>query len=198
MDRSVRVWERTKDIVFLEEERERELEQMFDDPKNSRGDEGGTANILDRKGKGDDLHGNDADGDDMKNGEPESEAAVKRNILSISAGDRLLEAIELADQELQALRQKGKSAKQTFNPMLLGMEPSQYILWVLRSIKSADLEQSLLVLPLGHAERLLYYLVLLLKAGHSSVELCCRVAVFTIKAHQNQVRLFFVGGGTFR
>ena len=184
MDRQVRVWERTKDIVFLEEERERELEKMFDDPSNRR-DEGGTANILDRKGR---SSGTNEEDDEMKQNEPQSEAAVKQNLLSIAAGDRLLEALELADEELQASR--GKSgANRSANPMLLGMEPAQYILWVLRSIKSSDLEQALLILPLGHAERLLYYLVLLLRTGHTSAaELCSRVAVFTIKTHQNAVR----------
>jgi U3 small nucleolar RNA-associated protein 12 len=73
--------------------------------------------------------------------------------------------------------------------MLMGMEPPNYVLWVLKSIKSTDLEQSLLVLPLGHAERLLYYLVLVLKCGHSSVELCCRAAIFTVKTFQKQVRV---------
>ena len=122
----------------------------------------------------------------MKQNEPQSEAAVKQSILSISAGDRLLEGLELADQELQASRNKPKE-KRSANPLLLGMEPAQYILWVLRSIKSSDLEQSLLVLSLAHAERLLYYLVVLLRAGQSSIELCCRVAIFTVKTHQNQV-----------
>jgi U3 small nucleolar RNA-associated protein 12 len=95
-----------------------------------------------------------------------------------------LEALELADQELQNNRGKSKPSS---NPMLLGMDPAKYILWVLRSIKSAELEQALLILPLGHTERLLYYLVLLLRTGHGAVELCCRVAVFTIKTHQHQV-----------
>ena len=123
----------------------------------------------------------------MKDSEPQSEAAVKQTLLSISAGDRLLEALELADQELQASRGNKTKGARGANPMLLGMEPPQYVLWVLRSIKSADLEQALLVLPLGHAERLLYYLVLLLRSGHSGVELCCRASIFTVKTFQKQV-----------
>lgn len=188
MDRQVRVWERTKDIVFLEEERERELEQMFDDdPSKTRREEGGTASILDRKGTGD---GDGEDGDAMKQDEPQSEAAVKRSVMSINAGDRLLEALELADQELQASRSKSKkAASRTANPMLMGMDPPKYVLWVLKSIKPVDLEQALLVLPLGHAERLLYYIVLLLRDGTRSVELCCNAAVSTFKAHQNQILL---------
>ena len=164
---------------------------MFDeDPSKNRRDEQGTASILDRKGR------NDADGDDddeMKQDEPQSEEAVKQSILSINAGDRLLEALELADQELHASRSRNKKgANAMANPLMMGMEPPHYVLWVLKSIKSADLEQALLVLPLGHAERLLYYLVLLLKEGPRSVELCCRAAVFTFKVHQHQVRIVFL------
>jgi U3 small nucleolar RNA-associated protein 12 len=185
MDRQVRVWERTKDMVFLEEERERELERMFD--RIDGRDEGGTAKILRKKGLATDEDGeDDAAGDD----EPQSEAAVKKSVMSVSAGDRLMEALERADQELKdgaAFRKSTPNQERHPNPLLLGMEPQLYILWVLKSIRHAELEQSLLVLPLGHVERLLYYLVVLLKSGRG-VELCSRVSIFLVKTHQNQVR----------
>lgn len=188
MDRQVRVWERTKDIVFLEEERERELEQVFD--KVSNRDDGGTANILGRKGEVEDEEG-EIDG---KEDEPQSEAAVKKSVMSVSSGDRIMEALERADQELAAItstRNRSSDAKpRQPSPLLLGLEPAQYVLWVLRSVKSAELEQSLLVLPLGHLERLVYYIIVLLKSGRG-VELCSRVAVFMVKTHQNQVRSIF-------
>lgn len=82
---------------------------------------------------------------------------------------------------------QGTDKQRSMNPFLLGLEPPQYILWVLRSVKSAELEQSLLVLPLNHMERLIYYLNSLLRAGRG-VELCARVGVFMIKTHQKQVR----------
>ena len=186
MDRQVRVWERTRDMVFLEEERERELEQVFD---KVQGDDRGTASIMRRRDESD-MDGEvdqEADGD-----KPQSEAAVKRSVLSVSSGDRIMEALERADQELKeaaAFRKSegGQGKSRMPNPLLLGLEPAQYILWVLRSIKSAELEQSLLVLPLGHMERLIYYLIVLLRSGRG-VELCSRVAIFMIKTHQNQVR----------
>ena len=40
MDRQVRVWEHTKDMVFLEEEKERAMEDMVD-----KGDEAGTKRL---------------------------------------------------------------------------------------------------------------------------------------------------------
>jgi U3 small nucleolar RNA-associated protein 12 len=189
MDRQVRVWERTKDIVFLEEERERELERMFD-ADGAKGEEQATASIMRRKDE--DVMGSD-DEEDANTGLPQSEAAVKRSMLNISAGDRIIECLERADEETKEIAscrrsQAGLDKQRMPNPLLLGLEPPLYMLWVLRSVKSAELEQSLLVLPLGHMERLLYYLIILLKNGRG-VELCSRVAVFLVKIHENQVRL---------
>ena len=193
MDRQIRVWERTKDMVFLEEERERELEAMFDEVDGSKGGDQGTAGILQRRRQGDDEDELDGEDDAAGDDQPQSEAAVRRSVLSVAAGDRIMEAIELADQETKdiatfnrAQKKAGRDEKRRPNPMLLGMEPPLYILWVLRTVKSADLEQSLLVLPLNHMERLLHYLILLLRSGRG-VELCSKIAVFLVKTHQSQV-----------
>jgi U3 small nucleolar RNA-associated protein 12 len=70
--------------------------------------------------------------------------------------------------------------------MLFGMDPPYYVLWILRSVKSADLEQSLLVLPLNHVERLMHYLIINLQR-HKGVELCAKISVFLIKAHQKAI-----------
>mmetsp|Transcript_20281 Transcript_20281/g.56409 ORF Transcript_20281/g.56409 Transcript_20281/m.56409 type:complete len:1101 (+) Transcript_20281:216-3518(+) len=181
LDRQVRVWERTKDMVFLEEERERELEQMFDGMGR---EEDATGRLLKKKGEE-----KDGDDDGDEDDEPQSEAAVKRSVLSVAAGDRIMEALERADQEKKEaalFRKKNPGKEKTPNPLLLGMEPALYFLWVLKSVKQAELEQSLLVLPLGHVERVLYYLILLLRSGRG-VEICARVSVFLVKTHQNQI-----------
>ena len=180
MDRQVRVWERTQDIVFLEEEKERELEKLFDKVDGSRGEQG--------MGQDDDDAGD-------RDAAPQSDAAVRKSVVSVAAGDRVAEAIELADQELFEInsfrKNKGRDGdKRTPNPLLLGMEPPLYMLWVLRTVKSAELEQSLLVLPSGHIERLVYYLVVLLRRGIGS-ELCAKAAIFLIKTHENQVSTLF-------
>ena len=101
-----------------------------------------------------------------------------------------MEALERADQEKNdaaTFRKKNPGKEKSPNPLLLGMEPALYFLWVLKSVKQAELEQSLLVLPLGHVERVLYYLILLLRSGRG-VEICARVSVFLVKTHQHQVR----------
>jgi len=161
------------------------MEQLFDKVNNR--DEGGTGKILDRKRGEDD----DSDEEVVKDDEPQSEAAVRRSVLSVAAGDRVMEALERADQETKDIalfrRTHGADKNRPPNYLMLGMEPAPYILWVLRTIKSAELEQSLIVLSMRHIERLMYYLIVLLKGGRG-VELCSRVAVFLVKAHQNQVR----------
>lgn len=177
MDRQIRVWERTKDIVFLDEEREKELERNFD--RVDERVETATGELLHRK---------TIEGEEDEDVEPQSEAAIKRSVLSIAAGDRILAALETADMELKSTtKQKGQVEKPP-NPLLMGMDPVDYVSWVLKSIKHAELEQSLLVLSLEHVARMLYYLVVALRRGHST-ELCCRIAVFLVKTHQNQVRL---------
>jgi U3 small nucleolar RNA-associated protein 12 len=189
MDRQVRVWERTKDIVFLDEERERELEEIFDKVDGSRREEN-TADAL-VKAQRESEEGLDADEDDDE--KPQSEAAVKQSILSVSAGDRIMEAIETADKESKELssfrklqEERGGDSKRAPNPMFFGMDPPYYVLWILRSVKSADLEQSLLVLPLNHVERLMHYLIVNLQR-HKGVELCAKISVFLIKAHQKAI-----------
>ncbi len=194
MDRQVRVWERTKDMVFLEEEKERQMEEAFD--KVDGREDRGTEEIL-RAGVQ-----KDADDENIDEENPQSEAAVKRSVMSVASGDRIMEAIERADQELKEIRifkssQIGKSEKErkdrTPNIMMMGMDPPGYILWVLRSIKSAELEQSLLILPLSHMERLMFYLISLLRRG-DGVELCSRASIFLVKTHQNQ--LIYGGSGS--
>merc|ERR1711935_861119 len=125
----------------------------------------------------------------MGGDEPQSEAAVKKSVLSVAAGDRIMEALERADQETKeaaAFRRSNPGKTKTPNPLLLMKEPPLYMLWVLKTIKQAELEQSLLVLPLSHVERLLHYLIILLKRGRG-VELCSRVSIFLVKTHQNQI-----------
>jgi U3 small nucleolar RNA-associated protein 12 len=189
MDRQIRVWERTKDMVFVEEEREREMEDMFDKVGHHQ-NEVGTDIIMRRKRIEEELEEDREDEDRY----PQSEAAVRRSVISVASGDRIMEALERADQELKdllAFRKKQETNGGTVkdrppNPLLLGMKPAEYMLWVLRSVKSSELEQSLLVLPLHHMERLIFYLIVLLREG-LGIELCSRAAVFLVKTHQNQL-----------
>jgi U3 small nucleolar RNA-associated protein 12 len=184
MDRQIRVWERTKDMVFVDEEKDRELEQIFDKVDGAQGSQ----RAINLTGNADD---DEVDGENNADQFPQSESAVRKSVLSVAAGDRLVEALELADQERKDQLQKKKNSKKETeatgaNPLLLGMDPPEYVLWLLRTIKPADLEQALLILPMSHMARLVHYMILLLRKG-LGVELCSKVAVFLVRIHQNQV-----------
>merc|ERR1712232_657387 len=96
------------------------------------------------------VEGGVEDGDDTET-QPQSEAAVRRSVLSVSSGDRIMEAIELADSEMKAIAGRSKKPKVP-NLLLLGMDPPNYIFWVLRTIKSAELEQSFGFTTSSHGE----------------------------------------------
>lgn len=168
-DRSLRLWERTDEMVFLEEERERELEAMFEqevDEKESRPSAAGAM-------------GTDAALD-------ESAAASCRTLASVKAGERLIEALEIAAAEEKVLAAQSGAASRRQNPMLLGLPPLRYILRALHMIKGPELEQALLILPLHLVELLCNYLVRLLRGG-VDVELCSRCAIFMMRVHQAQI-----------
>ena len=59
-------------------------------------------------------------------------------------------------------------------------------MWVLKSVKAAELEQALLVLPMMLVERLIQYLITLLKRK-LAVELASKVAIFVIKTHRKAI-----------
>jgi U3 small nucleolar RNA-associated protein 12 len=77
-DRSIRIWERSEEQVFLEEEQEDDLDAMFESTLEEDKDR-------------------PAPGDDVK----ESVAASKRDLASIKAAERIIEALELVEQELE-------------------------------------------------------------------------------------------------
>ena len=72
------------------------------------------------------------------------------------------------------------------NPLLLGLSPAAYVLRAVGNVKSAELEQALLVLPFTAALELLGYLVQWLRAGAQS-EQCVRTATLLLRVHQSQL-----------
>ena len=122
-DRTLRVWCRTDEPVFIEEERERELEAMVSSADLGRGFESATALAgsgiaPDMDGGGGAGGGSDGrrGGDDMDDdfegsggggvgdgGGAEAARATKQSEASLKAGERLMEALEAADHEDKAI-----------------------------------------------------------------------------------------------
>jgi U3 small nucleolar RNA-associated protein 12 len=148
-DKSLRVWEKTDEPLFLEEEREREMEQLYDN---------NLVNELQTSAEGED-------------GE-EVEAVTKTTSESMMAGERIMEAIELADADLAATKayeeekvkmgeMGGSLPKPTRHPELAtkgDITPVAFVMGVLRKIPAASMEDALLVLPFRQVVSLLGYL----------------------------------------
>ncbi|CAB1116366.1 unnamed protein product [Ectocarpus sp. CCAP 1310/34] len=198
-DRSLRLWRRTEEMVFLEEEREKEMEGLFEseldrDDVAAPGADGLALPAPQRKPEGAE-EGGDGDGGAQQ---AESGPATKRSLESVKAGERLMDALELAELELKLVREEERAAAKARrrgepapparrpNPILLNLSPVRYVLRTLQMIKTPELEQALLVLPFSQVESLANFLVRLLAAG-LEIELCARCAVFLLRVHQARI-----------
>lgn len=154
-DRSLRLWERSEDLVFVEEERERELEASVNDALEKDQNQSSIRTI-------------DRDGDRatvaphmVTNTEAHDHSATLATIETLKGGERLMESIDLVEAELAAAGHDGDEAASpsSYNPLLMGMHPHKYLLTQLRTIKAPDVEQALLVMPFHYALRLVPLLV---------------------------------------
>ena len=175
-DKSIRIWEKTDEPLFLEEEREREMEAMYDAE---------TA---------EDRTGGDAEGD-------EAEAVQKTTNESLMAGEKIMEALELADSEREkfaeweaevarlgpekgaALPRPTRSSELQARGDVTGEE---YVYKTIRSIPAAGMEDALLVLPFRLVVSLLFYLDGWAKADRDTV-LASRILSFLLRTHSSQL-----------
>lgn len=172
-DRSIRRWDRTEEPFFIEEEKEKRLEEMFESDLDST------------------LENRYAPKEEL----PEEGAvalAGKKTQETLTATDSIIEALDMADAELKRIAEheeektRGKVAEFRPNILMLGFSPSDYILRSLSNVHTNDLEQTLLALPFSDALKLLSYL----KDWSSKpdkVELVCRVATVLLQLHHNQL-----------
>jgi len=188
-DRSLRMWERTDEQLFLEEEKEKQLEQTFESEETKRDDN--FNNQLD-KANNESGPASRRTGETMKSAEKIVEALEMAEEDRLVHEDYLRELVEvekqLTPEELQERREKNKPvvALPTPNPLFLGLNASGYLLKTLKEIKSNDLEQSLLVMPFSSVLKFVEYLLIWIREG-SQIELSCRCLFFLLKIHNNQL-----------
>ncbi|WMV44640.1 hypothetical protein MTR67_038025 [Solanum verrucosum] len=187
-DRSIRRWDRTHEPFFIEEEKEKRLEEMF---------ESDIDNVFENK------YG--------PNEEIPKEGAValagEKTQETLTATDSIIEALDMAVAELKRIvehqvsfpsslelgnwmwredKSKGKVSEFRPNILMLGLSPSHYVLRALSSVRTNDLEQTLLDLPFSDALKLLSYL----RSWASipdKVELVCRVSTLLLQLHHHQL-----------
>lgn len=144
-DRSMRIWEKTDEQLFLEEEREKELEELYENTLVSQMEK-----------------------TDVNDGDMEIDSAGKQTMETLKAGERLMEAMDIGDEEkngwlaYEAAKAKGlPGVPPQRHAILMAMgdiEPDRYVLDVLKKIKANDLEEALMILPFSKVMSLFCYI----------------------------------------
>jgi U3 small nucleolar RNA-associated protein 12 len=175
-DRLMRVWRRTDEQLFLEEEQDRRMDDMFEstlideDNKEAHKSRSKVVGFMDDPTKG------------------EASSAGKRSLETVKAGEKLMEAIELGDAERRRVEEGSEDPP---SPLLLGLSADLYVLRALQQIRSAELDEALSLLPLDQASVVLSYCARLMDdschQARLATEVLSRTVMFLFKIHHNQI-----------
>ncbi|KAF9106264.1 hypothetical protein BGX29_010020 [Mortierella sp. GBA35] len=184
-DRSLRIWQKTEDQVFLEEEREQELDDLYEATLTASFEKTGMVD----NGEGNIGAPSASNGDELA-------SAGKQTLDTLKSGERIMEALEMADAEIDAWKaynaavargERGLSKPQR-SPLLISMRqtPEQHVWNELQRVRPAELDEALLVLPFSAVTSLLNWLDVFVQREYN-INLVCRVLFFLIKSHHNQI-----------
>ena len=173
-DKSIRVWDETDEQIFLEEEREKEIEELYESTLTSS---------LEKD-------------EDPADGDSEVGAASKQTTETLMAGERISEALELGIADLNLLKDYGQaklSDPHTPYPqrnaifLALGnISAEQHVMTVLQRIKASALHDALLVLPFASVPMLFTFLNIFAMRS-MNISLTCRILFFMLKTHHKQI-----------
>lgn len=173
-DKSIRVWNETDEQIFLEEEREREIEELYESTLTTS---------LEREPDAQDENG-------------EVGAASKQTTETLMAGERIAEALEMGMADLNLLKEY-EEAKLTNphamppqrNPVFLALgniTAEAHVMSVLQRIKASALHDALLVLPFASVPILFTFLNIFAMRS-MNIPLTCRILFFMLKTHHKQI-----------
>ena len=172
-DKSLRIWEQTDEPLFLEEEREKEMEEMYDNNLTAS------------------LEEENEDGEKAEAGD-----ASKQTTGTLMDGEKILEALELGMEDLETMREwrEIKAAQPNArapdrNPLYLALgniSAEQHVLNVVQKIPAASLQDALLVLPFSKVGALFTFLGIW-ASREWNIPLTCRILFFMLKTHHRQI-----------
>ncbi|TVY82729.1 putative WD repeat-containing protein [Lachnellula suecica] len=173
-DKSIRVWEQTDEQIFLEEEREKELEELYESTLTTS---------LDKE-------------QDKNDETAEVGAAGKQTIETLMAGEKIAEALEVGMADLQVMEEwevakatQPNTAPPSRNPLFMalgGISAEVHVLTVLQRVKAAALQDALLVLPFATVPPLFTFLNIF-ATKMMNIPLTCRILFFMLKTHHRQI-----------
>ena len=172
-DKSIRIWHQSDEQIFLEEEREKELEELYENTLTTSLEQDET-------------------------GEEKSEvtAAGKQTFETLVAGEKIAEALEIGIADLEIIKEwnlakvtKSNIAPPERNPIFLAygnISAEAQVLNVVQKIKAAALQDALLVLPFEKVTSLFIFLRIWVERQWN-MPLTCRVLFFMLKTHHRQI-----------
>lgn len=173
-DKSIRVWEQTDEQIFLEEERDKELEELYEKTL--------TASLEQDEGTGQEKS--------------EIADAGKQTTETLMAGEKIIEALELGIPDLELVQEwaKAKALKPNIAPpdrdpiyLAFGnISAEQHLLNVIQKIKVAALQDALLVLPF-HLVAALFRFLRIWTERQWNMPLTCRILFFMLKTFHRQI-----------
>jgi U3 small nucleolar RNA-associated protein 12 len=173
-DKSIRIWQQTDEQLFLEEEREKELEELYEN----------TMLTSFQRDDRDGVH------------DEEVAAAGKQTVETLMAGEKIAEALEIGSEDLELMKEyhkaKVRDSKVAWpqrNPVFLAnndISASAYVLRTFQRIPSASLQDALLVLSFSQLPPLFTFLALWADQG-INIPLTCRILFFMLSLHQKQL-----------
>jgi len=168
-DRSIRLWEKTAELLVLQEEQEIEREKGHEEAMLEE-------QVVPVVGE--------------KSGD-EVELVTKKSLDTIKSAELLITALEICRLEKEAEAEADVSGeKRQRHPLLVAMKSSSldtFLVDILRKINSAELEKSLLLLSFAESLELLTLLANALEKNSSEVELLCRLILFLVKLHHKEL-----------
>ncbi|WFC98044.1 beta transducin [Malassezia yamatoensis] len=185
-DRSIRLWEKTGEPLFLEEEREKELEEIYETAAVPPQEELGIGELAENAEE------------NPKQASAEASAVSKTSTESLMAGERLLDAITIASEDL-AQRNAAEKAGQPsnvvpINPVIQAVfregieevDTHKYVLRVVEKIAPTHLEDALLVLPFDRVVTLMTFIDVWV-SKEWNVSLAARILFFLMRVHHAQI-----------
>lgn len=191
-DHSIRLWLATDDQVFLEEEREKEMDELYE-------------NTLLESLEEDPTHNNNEEDDEKEDGEEVSKV-TKQTMETLKAGEKLMEALDIGTEDVlatedyelhlknfQAKRIAAPPVKPTPNPILLalGINGQEHVLNTVTKIRPAQLDDALLVLPFSYSLKLLKFIEIWTNKQNVTnnvvnISLICKILFFVIRSNAKE------------
>lgn len=164
-DRVIRVYEKSFEPLVLEDERETERQQQEEETLATGADSV--------------LHGRSA-----------IHLASRKTVSAEKGAELLMECLQVLREFEQTPSSSCSEPAPTLPPIMVAFNVrngNEYLIAVLRKIRTSDLEEILSLLPFASACQLLERMLPVLRSSQLETELLCRVIVFLLRVHHRPV-----------